>query len=330
MGKISALRAALLFSVLCISKVPLKAADHFIDVYPNGFFPNYLVIAPGDSVFWINEDDFPHSVTSTANLWQPGYLFDYQDFFGLTFNVQGTYSYYCAFDGFTGTVVVSGTTAPPNDQCSAAVVMTAGTLYTANTAGATATGDPSPSCASFGKGVWYSFTPAASGLITISTCTSDFDTVLAVYTGSCGSLSSVSGGCNDDNGASCTGSRASVAFTGTAGTTYRILAGGYGGAAGTLRITATNSATTTLWPEVQVSFNTGPSIARTTTNLIHVVDLNNDRLLTLDTESGSFISSIRLYGQFAFAGLMCFSLDEQFLYVPLSSTNKLQVSRWPL
>lgn len=325
MGKTLALRAALVLSLLCLPKATLNAADYFVDVFPNGYSPNFLTIAPGDNVFWINQDDFSHTVTSTANLWQPGYLFDYQDFFGLTFNVPGTYSYYCAFDGFTGTIVVSSVSAPPNDLCSSAIAMSAATLYTVNTAGATSTGDPTPSCASFGKGVWYTFTPAANGQITISTCTSDYNTVLSVYTGSCGALLAVSGGCNDDNGVSCTGSRASVTFPGTAGTTYRILAGGYGGDSGNLRISATNAVTATAWQEAQVSFNIGASIARTTTNLIHIVDSTNDRLLTLDTASGTFISSIRLHGKLAFSGLMCFSLDEQTLYVPLYNTNKIQV-----
>jgi hypothetical protein len=74
-----------------------------------------------------------------------------------------------------------------------------------------------------------------------------------------------------------------------------------------------------------VSFDIGASIARPDTNLIHVVDQTNDRLLTLDTGTGAFISSIRLYGKLAYSGLMCFSLDGQYLYLPLYSTNKLQV-----
>jgi len=317
--------SALLLSLFWLPATRLNAADYFVDVYPSGYSPGYLEIAPGDNVFWINQDDFSHTVTSVNGSWPRGILYDYQDAFGLTFPGVGTYDYFCEFDGFTGTVVVrQGGGTPPNDTCTSATAMEPGTVYTVNTAGATSTGDPSASCGSLGKGVWYTLTPGASGMITISTCGSGFDTVLAVYTGSCGSLSPVTGACNDDNGPACGGTTASVAFSGAAGTTYRILAGGYSGASGNLRITASNSVAST-WQERQVSFDIGPSIARPDTNLIHIVDTTNDRLLTLDTASGAFVSSIRLYGKLAFPGLMCFSLDGQFLYVPLNTSNRLQV-----
>lgn len=130
--------------------------------------------------------------------------------------------------------------APTNDLCSGALPMTAGTIYTINTSIATASGDPTPGCQpSFGKGVWYSFTPSASGAVTVNTCGSDFDTVLAVYKGTCGALTAVA--CNDDDGPACAGSQASLTFAGTAGVTYLILAGGSGGAGGTLKIQAISS-----------------------------------------------------------------------------------------
>jgi len=72
--------------------------------------------------------------------------------------------------------------------------------------------------------------------VTVSTCGSAFDTIVQVFTGNCGSLTAVT--CGDDNGPSCSGLQASVSFNGTAGITYRILAGGYGGAAGILNIVA--------------------------------------------------------------------------------------------
>src|SRR5713101_4211320 len=325
MGKISGVWAALFLSFVSFPGVRLNAADYFVNVYSTAYSPSYLQIAPGDSVYWINEDTSSHTVTSANNLWPPGDLINYQDSFGLTFYGSGSYDYYDEFDGFSGTVVVSASPAPPNDQCGSAIAMSQATIYTVNTAGATSTGDPVPSCGSLGKGVWYTFTPAANSLVTISTCNSDFDTVLAVYTGTCGSLTAVSGGCDDDNGPACTGTNASVAFSGSAGMTYWILAGGYGGASGNLKIVATTSGTSSAWQEAQVSFDIGASIARPNTNLIHVVDFTNDRLLTLDTASGNFISSIRLYGKLTSASLMCFSLDGQALYVPLYSSGKLQV-----
>jgi len=134
--------------------------------------------------------------------------------------------------------VNSVATPPANDTCAGAIAMTAGTTYNANTANATSTGDPTPSCqGTAGKGVWYTYTPVGSGTVTISTCGSTYNTVLAVYTGSCGSLTPIA--CNDDSGPACATPQASVSFAGTSGTTYFILAAGSGGASGTLSILAT-------------------------------------------------------------------------------------------
>jgi hypothetical protein len=133
--------------------------------------------------------------------------------------------------------VVVSTTPPGNDTCAGAIPLVGGETATTNTANATSTGDPVPGCqGSAGKGVWYTYTPGSSGTVWVSTCGSTYDTVLAVYAGSCGSLTPVT--CNDDNGPYCAGSQASVSFTATGGTTYYILAAGAGGATGILNIMA--------------------------------------------------------------------------------------------
>jgi hypothetical protein len=127
----------------------------------------------------------------------------------------------------------------PNDQCADAIALTNGAPHSMNTGGATSTEAP-PTCGSaFGKGVWYKFTPQASGQVIVGTCGSDFDTVLQVYTGGCGALMPVAGACNDDGGPACPGLQASTSFAATAGTTYWILVGGYNGESGNLQILAT-------------------------------------------------------------------------------------------
>ena len=75
-----------------------------------------------------------------------------------------------------------------------------------------------------GATVWYQFTAAASGNVTVSTnkTGTNYDTVLAVYTGAnLGVLQLVS--CNDDS----MGLQASTSFAAVAGTTYHIQVGGY-------------------------------------------------------------------------------------------------------
>jgi hypothetical protein len=121
---------------------------------------------------------------------------------------------------------------PSNDQCSGAMALSNGVANTLDTANATSTGDPTPSCGyGGGKGVWYKVSPVNSGTITVNTCGSSFDTILAVYSGSCGALSQIT--CDDDGG--CGGNTSQANFSGTAGTTYYILAAGYTGPAGTFK-----------------------------------------------------------------------------------------------
>ncbi len=83
--------------------------------------------------------------------------------------------------------------------------------------------------------VWYSFTPTVSDTYRIDTIgtapAAEYDTILGVYTGSCGSLNSVSGICRqngffpDDASGSL---QSSVTLLLEAGTTYTVAVGGIG------------------------------------------------------------------------------------------------------
>lgn len=63
-------------------------------------------------------------------------------------------------------------------------------------------GDLEPTCGGTndGKGAWYRFTAPNAGQYMFATAGSDHDTVIALYTGSCGFLTEV--GCDDDSGES--------------------------------------------------------------------------------------------------------------------------------
>ncbi len=112
---------------------------------------------------------------------------------------------------------------------------------TQNTAGATTTfDDPSiaeGTCGTFsGRGshsVWYAYTPAASGTLSVTTANSDFNTVLAVWTGTEGALALAA--CHDD--ADSTG-QSHVTLSVSGGTTYYIEVIDFNpfGAGGALRI----------------------------------------------------------------------------------------------
>jgi hypothetical protein len=120
---------------------------------------------------------------------------------------------------------------PSNDLCSGAATLTAGTTFSMNTSNATTAGDPNPTCATnTGKGVWFTFTPSADGPLTVRTCGSNYDTVLQLYTGGCGGLTSVA--CNDN---SC-GNQSAITFIAVRGTTYRIFVAGRDNTSGDLKI----------------------------------------------------------------------------------------------
>ncbi len=100
----------------------------------------------------------------------------------------------------------------------------------------TESGEP-VSCGSstIGKTIWFRVIPNASGALTATTAGSDFDTVLALYTGSTlGSLQQLK--CNDDAGGSTRTSRLFQMVTG--GQTYYLQLGGYRDEGGQFKLQA--------------------------------------------------------------------------------------------
>lgn len=143
----------------------------------------------------------------------------------------------------TGTVVVTGP--PPaisNDECAGAIGLASGVAEPFDNTLATNSDGVSGTWSCGGTSgnaldIWYSFTALADGTVDVDTCLSSFDTRLEVYSGDCGSLVSVA--CNDDNGPLCSGSRASVSFAGTAGTSYIVRVAGFSGGSGAGEVVAT-------------------------------------------------------------------------------------------
>ena len=83
-----------------------------------------------------------------------------------------------------------------------------------------------------GHSIWYLWQAPTSGDFTFTTLASDFDTLLAVYTGNSVNAVSLIAGNNDDTQLTCNPTRSRVTFTAVAGTTYRIAVDGANGATG--------------------------------------------------------------------------------------------------
>ncbi|HEY5915558.1 MAG TPA: PPC domain-containing protein [Verrucomicrobiae bacterium] len=81
--------------------------------------------------------------------------------------------------------------------------------------------------------VWWKWQAPASGIVTISTAGSNFDTIMAAYTGSSVTTLSLVAN-NDDYGAATT---SQITFFATAGTVYQIAVDGYDVASGNIRLT---------------------------------------------------------------------------------------------
>src|SRR6185437_10690340 len=159
----------------------------------------------------------------------------------LTFQASaGTNYYILAAGGFgeAGNLEIQANLSPPspNDHCQNAIPMQEGLVYTQNTVVSTTNGDPT--LYNFSNGVWYTFTPASNGVVTISTCGSDFPTGMQVYSGTCDALSAVSEGSSFGYSQNCPDTRAAVTFESTGGVTYYVLVGSTSTLAGNLQIQA--------------------------------------------------------------------------------------------
>lgn len=148
---------------------------------------------------------------------------------------------------------------PANDTCAGAEVVPGSgpfpalSTVTADITEATTTGDPGvPACqTSVSRSIWYSFTPVATAVYTLSTCTDAGtattvdDTVLAVYTSTAGCTgpftvvptTANTNGCDDDSCAN-EENQAEVVTELAAGTTYYIVVWLFGSAAPTAGNTA--------------------------------------------------------------------------------------------
>lgn len=77
--------------------VAVGAVSHSVQIVNFAFAPQVITIASGDSITWTNQDEAPHTVTTTSGprsisspMLSKGQSFTY------TFTASGTYSYYCA------------------------------------------------------------------------------------------------------------------------------------------------------------------------------------------------------------------------------------------
>ena len=114
------------------------------------------------------------------------------DLNGAAYVMGGTYSsdfpitqgafdrtYHGNGDAFVVKLVIG--VAPPNDDRANATILDVPSTWTQSTTGATTEAGEPAMCAPWGATVWFRFTAPSSGMITVDTFGSDYDTVLAAY-----------------------------------------------------------------------------------------------------------------------------------------------------
>jgi hypothetical protein len=160
----------------------------------------------------------------------------------LVFNALAGTTYRIAVDGYngvTGLIRLSLSFCPKNDSFSSAYKINGSFIacHEPNLGASKETGEPDHAGNPGGRSVWWSWTAPASGTFKITTDGSNFDTLLALYTGSSFPLVLIAANDNyadarlkDDYG----GKTSTLSFTATAGQTYHIAVDGTGGTFGTV------------------------------------------------------------------------------------------------
>ena len=126
---------------------------------------------------------------------------------------------------------------PLNDDFAAAAAISAAApeLRGLNATATAQTGEPQHGSGGPSHSVWARYDATTAGSVSFGTCGSEFDTVLAVYTGtSLTSLTRVAG--DDDGGSACAAGTSKLTFAAVAGRTYWLAVDGLGAATGRYRL----------------------------------------------------------------------------------------------
>ena len=74
---------------------PAKSQEAVVKIDNFSFMPHDITVATGATVIWVNNDDIPHTVVSTTDLFKSKAL-DTDDKFSFKFDKPGTYEYFCS------------------------------------------------------------------------------------------------------------------------------------------------------------------------------------------------------------------------------------------
>ena len=159
------------------------------------------------------------------------------------FRAQQGQTYHIAVDGYggkSGTVVLnwqavssgSGNSRSDDFRLRTSISRASGRSGGSNVGAGIESGEPNHAGNSGGASVWWTWTAPTTGSFTFDTRGSDFDTLLAVYTGD--SLNRLTAVASNDDDAEGGLLQSAVRFSAQQGQTYHIAVDGYGGATGAI------------------------------------------------------------------------------------------------
>ena len=136
--------------------------------------------------------------------------------------------------GQNASAIVNITERPPNDFFVDATPLPGSTpSATGTNAGASnEPGEPNHANVTGGKSVWWRWTAPATASMRVATTGSNFDTLLAIYTGGAVNALTLIAANNDANSTT----QSQVTFSAVAGVTYQIAVDGVGGASGNINL----------------------------------------------------------------------------------------------
>ena len=136
--------------------------------------------------------------------------------------------------GQNASAIVNITERPPNDFFVDATPLPGSTPSAMGTnAGASSEpGEPNHANVTGGKSVWWRWTAPATASMRVATTGSNFDTLLAIYTGGAVNALTLIAANNDANGTP----QSQLTFSAVAGVTYQIAVDGVGGASGNINL----------------------------------------------------------------------------------------------
>jgi plastocyanin len=74
---------------------PAKSQETVVKIDNFSYMPHDITVAAGTKIVWVNNDDIPHTVVSTTDLFKSKAL-DTDDKFSFKFDKPGTYEYFCS------------------------------------------------------------------------------------------------------------------------------------------------------------------------------------------------------------------------------------------